>query len=192
MEKKQHSKQNRWIVLIVVGAIVLAIGVYLFFDLPIYPDFSKEVASTAKAQSKLCDDPETKDVVVIDPSELGLEINKVKLLLQGRSRCSDPRGYVIECRGPVGEAQSVSVTVSAETQKESFDGELYRGMPTYTHTGTTFVHNVDFNLYMEGVLYQFCASYPFDGMTQAEIDTEDEELTELFHRAADLVLDANS
>ena len=191
MEKKQHGKRTLIIVLI-IGAIVLAIGVRLFFDLPIYPAFSKEVASVSKVQSKLSKCSDTKNVVVIDPSELGLETTTVNLLLQGRTRSSDPRGYVLVCRDSNAKEKSVRFTFSAETQKESFDGELYRGMPTYTHTGTTFVHNVDFNLYMEGVLYQFCASYPFDGMTQAELDAMDEEITALFYHAADLVLDANS
>lgn len=189
MEKKQHGKRTLIIVLI-IGAIVLAIGVRLFFDLPIYPAFSKEVASVSKVQSKLSKCSDTKSVVVIDPSELGLETTTVNLLLQGRTRSSDPRGYVLVCRDSNAKEKSVRFTFSAEAQKEPFDGELYRGVPTFLRTHTTFVRSLDFDLYVDGVMYQLGASYPFDGMTQAELDAEDEELTELFLRAADILIDA--
>ena len=163
----------------------------LFWIWPIYPDERKQVASVSELREMLGEYEATKDYVVIDPANFGMKTESVYLDVTGRTRDSDPDGYLIKSVDAE-EARFDALIISAGDRYSPyrFEGTAYRNTEVMltTETYPSGERGVKLTL-KRGRCYYIWVSYSPAGLSEKEITQRDAELQELLCAVADRIID---
>ena len=115
-----------------VGAVLLiALAVFLYYDLPVYYQFLQEVDSFSALREKLEDCDATRQMVLVDPAAFGAASTGQSLEMSDQNRLAKPVGYGLGWRKTQPDGSLIRYGVSGEIARPDNkpDGENYRGWP---------------------------------------------------------------
>lgn len=191
MELDEKAKKGLRITGMVILGLLLILAGYLYWIWPIYPDERKQATSISELREMLGEYEATKDYVVIDPTDFGMKTASVYLDVTGRTRNSDPDGYLIESADAEG-ARFDTLIISAGDRyvPYRFEGTAYRNTEVMltTETYPSGDRGVELTL-KSGRCYYIWVSYSPAGLSEQELAQRDADLQELLYAVADRIID---
>ena len=187
---KKTKTGLRIIGMAVLGLLLILAG-YLYWTWPIYPDERRQVASVSELREMLGEYEATKDYVVIDPSDFGMKTASVFLDVTGRTRDSNPTGYMIESAdAEASQFETLIISAGDRYGLDRFEGTAYRNAEIMLTADTypSGKRGVELTL-KNGRCYEIWVSYSPVGLSEQEIAQREAALQELLYAVADRIID---
>ena len=192
MERKHQIRKTIWITLTVLG-LAAVLGIY--YSLPVYPAFQREVNTVSEVRSLLAKGVATRDMVVLDPADYKGEAKNLFVDLDGRFRWAKPVGYQLYCQAAEeGEALSWGLTGRLAKEGETLGGTAYRGAELRLTSAVDPVkescRHVTVEMLWKNCVYSAGGTVQEEDLTDSQREEAETKMTELLYRLMDQILNA--
>ena len=196
---KEKGKKRALCAGLAVLALLVALAIYLYWTLPVYPSPEQPVKSFSELRERMGDHDETKDMIVLELSDFGADSQAFYVYMDGRTRGAKPYRYYVRAE-KAGAEDLYTLWVAGEIWKseEIPQEKVYRDVPGKQVSGDTKLPGqenaswryIELTLVQGGFGYTVGGAFDLTGLTESEISEREASLLTTLHEMADLLLDA--